>query len=97
MLEGKGIALIMFTALNGLGVVFLLYVLVQFWKEGQMSKRARRQGSQHSMHRGLPRDFVVNASLAAQTRRQNGRLIPFPVRGPSGQQCGDEAMKHAVR
>jgi len=28
-------AIILFTVLNGLGVVFLVYVLVQFWKEGQ--------------------------------------------------------------
>jgi hypothetical protein len=26
-------AVLLFTVLNGLGVVFLLYVLVQFWKE----------------------------------------------------------------
>src|SRR6266699_2256382 len=28
-------AMMLFTALNGLGVVFLVYVLVQFWKEGR--------------------------------------------------------------
>lgn len=28
-----------FFALNGLGLVFLLYVLVNFWKEGQRTKR----------------------------------------------------------
>jgi hypothetical protein len=27
-------AMALFTILNGLGVVFLVYVLVQFWKEG---------------------------------------------------------------
>jgi len=27
--------MMLFTLLNGLGVVFLLYVLVQFWKEGR--------------------------------------------------------------
>jgi len=27
-------AMMLFTALNGLGVVFLVYVLIQFWKEG---------------------------------------------------------------
>ncbi len=31
-------AIMLFTALNGLGVVFLVYVLVQFWKEGRRSK-----------------------------------------------------------
>ena len=32
-------AMMLFTALNGLGVVFLVYVLVQFWKEGHRSKK----------------------------------------------------------
>ena len=27
-------AMLLFTLLNGLGVVFLVYVLIQFWKEG---------------------------------------------------------------
>jgi hypothetical protein len=39
-----------FFALNGLGLVFLLYVLVNFWKEGQRAKRAARHhaGAQES-------------------------------------------------
>jgi hypothetical protein len=32
-------AMMLFTLLNGLGVVFLVYVLVQFWKEGHRSKQ----------------------------------------------------------
>ena len=32
--EGDQMAMTLFTILNGLGVVFLMYVLVQFWKEG---------------------------------------------------------------
>ena len=32
--EGDQMAMMLFTILNGLGVVFLMYVLVQFWKEG---------------------------------------------------------------
>jgi len=33
-LEEVQIAMMIFAVLNGLGVVFLVYVLVQFWKEG---------------------------------------------------------------
>jgi len=33
-------AMMLFTLLNGLGVVFLMYVLVQFWKEGHRSKQS---------------------------------------------------------
>jgi hypothetical protein len=32
-------AMLIFTGLNALGVVFLVYVLVQFWKEGRQSKK----------------------------------------------------------
>ena len=32
-------AMMLFTGLNGLGVVFLVYVLVQFWKEGHRSMK----------------------------------------------------------
>ena len=32
--EEVQIAMMIFAVLNGLGVVFLVYVLVQFWKEG---------------------------------------------------------------
>jgi hypothetical protein len=32
-------AMMLFTLLNGMGVVFLVYVLVQFWKEGHRSNQ----------------------------------------------------------
>ena len=32
-------AMLLFTGLNGLGVVFLGYVLIQFWKEGHRLKK----------------------------------------------------------
>ena len=37
--EGGSVAILIFTGLNALGVVFLLYVLVQFWKEGCRSTK----------------------------------------------------------
>ena len=43
-------AMMLFTVFNGLGVVFLLYVLVQFWKEGRrsMEQAAGEQGIEFS-------------------------------------------------
>jgi hypothetical protein len=38
-------AMMLFTLLNGLGVVFLVYVLVQFWKEGHRSEQPDASGS----------------------------------------------------
>jgi len=32
-------AMMLFTLLNGLAVVFLMYVLIQFWKEGHRSEQ----------------------------------------------------------
>jgi len=37
-------AVIVFTVLNGLGVIFLLYVLVQFWKEQHRPMKPVRGG-----------------------------------------------------
>src|SRR5882672_10961117 len=44
-------AMMLFTALNGLGVVFLVYVLIQFWKEG------------HRQMRPAPRDRAIEFSM----------------------------------
>jgi hypothetical protein len=97
MLEGKSIALIIFTALNALGVGFLLYVLVQFWKEEHKSKEARRRASQLSVHGAEPGVIVVTAPVPSRTPRQDTRLIRFPVRGETGQRRGDETVRHAIR
>jgi hypothetical protein len=44
-------AMMLFTALNGLGVVFLVYVLIEFWKEG------------HRPMRPAPRDRAIEFSM----------------------------------
>ena len=49
--EGDQMAMTLFTILNGLGVVFLVYVLVQFWKEG------------HRQMRPVPRDRAIEFSM----------------------------------
>jgi hypothetical protein len=89
MLETKGIALMIFTVLNVLGVGFLLYVLVQFWKEGHKSGEANRLRSRLSGYGVKPRVFVVSLPLTPESRLEDGRVIQFPVRGGDGQQHGD--------
>src|SRR5712692_9390208 len=75
--EGGPVAILVFTVLNGLGVVFLLYVLVQFWKEGHGSKKpgTRDQVTEFSLKK-KPTVIVV-------TRRTSGGLQvePAPVSG----------------
>jgi hypothetical protein len=68
-------AMMLFTGLNGLGVVFLLYVLVQFWKEGHRSKNGgARQYAIEFSEENRPEVVVV-------THRISGGLQvePAPV------------------
>jgi hypothetical protein len=97
MLEGKSISLLIFTALNALGVGFLLYVLVQFWKEAHKSNRGTTRASEPSAHGVAQGVFVVSAPIAAGTRHEDGRLIRFPVRAEGRQRRGDETVRRAIR
>jgi hypothetical protein len=97
MLEARSISLIIFTALNALGIGFLLYVLVQFWKEGHKSTGVNHLGSHLSGYGAGPRVFAVTAPVTPESRREDGRVIRFPVRGMSEQQRCDETIKHAIR
>jgi hypothetical protein len=89
MLDTKGMALMIFTALNVLGVGFLVYVLVQFWKEGHKSEGANRLRNRMSAYGARPKVVVVTAPITTETRRKDGRMIQFPVRVGNGQQHGD--------
>ena len=97
MLEGKSISLLIFTTLNALGVGFLLYVLVQFWKEAHKSNRAKSRPNELSVHLVEQGVSLLSSPLAEKTRRENGRLIRFPVRAKGRQRRGDETVRHAVR
>jgi hypothetical protein len=57
--------MMLFTALNGLGVVFLVYVLIQFWKEGHRPMRAapRDRASEFSM-KDRPTVLVVTHPIS---------------------------------
>jgi hypothetical protein len=52
-------AMMIFAVLNGLGIVFLVYALVQFWKEGRRSKGAVRQYETDFMREVKPEVIVV--------------------------------------
>jgi hypothetical protein len=62
-------AMMLFTLLNGLGVVFLVYVLVQFWKEGHRSNEpdARDRVIEFSV-RDKPTVVVVTHPLSYSAR-----------------------------
>jgi hypothetical protein len=84
-------AMTIFFLLNGLGIVFLLYVLANFWKEGHKPKgNARKYTADYGR-----RDFAeLNALAHPVSRRTQGRLsvIPFQVR----ERCNDRQAHYEV-
>jgi len=58
-------AMMLFTLLNGLAVVFLLYVLAQFWKEGHRPmKSAPRDRAIEFSTKDKPTVFVVTHPIS---------------------------------
>jgi hypothetical protein len=85
-------AMILFTALSGLSVFFLLYVLLQFWKEGRRSARhsTRSQAVEFSP-KSKPTVVVVTRPLTHRVR-SGLSLVPRPARmngAQEGQLCQD--------
>ena len=70
-------ALVLFTVLNGLGVVFLVYVLVQFWNEEHRPKKPAMRGNviEFSRENG-PTVFVVTHLISGGLQ-----VEPTPVSG----------------
>jgi hypothetical protein len=97
MLEAKGMALIIFTVLNILGVGFLLYVLANFWKEGHKPTGTIRAGRMMSMYDAGHKVVVARVPIGVEARRENDRLIRFPIPGGHGQQHGDRTVRSAIR
>ena len=73
--------IILFTAINGAGVVFLLYVLVQFWKEGhKASKTGSRRHGTFSRGANAPEVFILRYSPMPEGGGTGAPLIHFPIR-----------------
>lgn len=70
-----------FLVLNGMALVFMLYVLVNFWKEGNRTTHS----SMHlyklqSLYGSKPEVFVVKGSQEVVARRPGkASLIRFPA------------------
>jgi hypothetical protein len=68
-----------FLVLNGLGVVFLLYVLGNFWKEGHRAKNVDRKYAMEFGRRDWADVFVVTHPISHSA--QGGlSAIPFQAR-----------------
>ena len=70
-----------FLGLNGLGVIFLMYVLVNFWREGHRPKENARRYAAEYVHRGWAEVHVVTHPIS-QSAQRGLSVIPFPARDP---------------
>jgi hypothetical protein len=86
MLEAKTMGLMIFTMLNVLGVGFLLYVLVNFWKEEHKSTSTIRARSRESANNARPNIIVVRAPITVEGPPKDGGVIRFPLRSGAAQQ-----------
>jgi hypothetical protein len=77
-------AMVIFTVVSGLGVVFLLYVLVQFWKEGHRTNRPAARDSAIEFEReNRPTVVVVTHGISdrlhASLEAPSIKAEPAPV------------------
>jgi hypothetical protein len=72
-------AVTIFLLLNGLGVVFLLFVLANFWKEGhQRAHDARRYAGDYERREWA--EVLVTTHPISHSAQGGMAVIPFPVR-----------------
>jgi hypothetical protein len=72
-------AMTIFYLLNGLGVVFLLYVLANFWKEGQRPKNDARKDTAELGRRDWA-DVIVVTFPISHSAQGGLSVLPFPGR-----------------
>ena len=72
-------AIAIFVVLSGLGVIFLLYVLLNLWKEGHRSRRNDWKYAARFERRDWP-DAAVLTHAISHTARGGLSVIPFQVR-----------------
>lgn len=79
-----------FFMLNGLGLVFLVYVLVNFWKEGNRTKSA----AQHDpLEEHLPRSFEAIVVTHPISQAPQGGISVMPHRSPAPN-TGEKSVPH---
>ena len=78
-------AMTIFFVLNGMGVVFLLFVLVNFWRDGHRPKTFVQEGVVQSLRRNKA-EVTVLAPPISPTGQGGFSVIAFPVNGrePAG-------------
>src|SRR6202022_2181524 len=74
-------AVTIFLVLNGMAVAFMLYVLVNFWKEGRQTTHGEdRSNRRQSLHGSKPEVFVATRPLGLGAGRPSKHsVIRFPI------------------
>jgi hypothetical protein len=72
-------AMTMFYMLNGMGVAFLMYVLVHFWSEGRRMKRDGEGYRMDPLHRDMPGVFVMMRPFPRSGRNSPGDRSVIPL------------------
>jgi hypothetical protein len=88
-MRGAPVAMTIFLVLNGAGVVFLLYVLANFWREGRRPKNDATRCTSEAGKRdcadthivALPISNKAQARLVVIPFRTRGRFVDGPARG----------------
>ena len=86
----RATAMTIFLMLNGLGLVFMLYVLVNFLKEGRRTQHGdARMDKLRSLYGSKVKVFVAMQAVELADRLPRGSaVIPFPV--PEGHPVGEQ-------
>jgi hypothetical protein len=83
--EGGPMAMTIFLILNALGIVFLLYVLANFWKEGRRPKnKARKYAAEFGQREWI--DVAVATHPISHCAQGGLSVIPFRARD----RCSDK-------
>jgi hypothetical protein len=91
MLKGGPANVPIFFVLNGLGLAFLLYVLVNFWKEGRRIDRPVRR---HPPNGERSRDFEPIIVTHPISHTAQGGISVIPLRPIAlGLEAGDTAVR----
>ena len=94
--EGSPMAILIFTVLSGMGVAFLLYVLVNFWKEGKRAKHpAARSYRPLSLDSAKPEVFIATRPLTLETDRPTEHSV-IRFHAPEGRPQEKQVARNSV-
>lgn len=86
-------AMTIFFLLNGMGLVFLLYVLANFWLDGRREQDAERRYAKDFMPKGIADVFVVTHPISHNAQ---GGLAVIPIRAPRSAKRRDREYRRFV-